>query len=69
MQASRRGFFSIKGVAATVGACKLAHWSAEQEKLIKGGVALDTDRLEQLTQMCDEAVAAINQLFAENIPN
>jgi len=64
-----RVFHSIKGVAATVGAIKLAHWCAEQEKLIKGGRAADAEQLEQLRLLCDEATAAIAELFAQHLPS
>ena len=63
-----RVFHSIKGVAATVGAIKLAHWCAEQEKIIKAGTACDAGLAEQLTQLCDEAVGAITDLFAAHLP-
>lgn len=63
-----RVFHSIKGVAATVGAIKLARWSAEQEKIIKAGQSGDAGLLEQLTQLCDEAVSAIRAMFDAHLP-
>lgn len=62
-----RCFHSVKGVAATVGASKLAKWCADKEKAVKAGSAANTRQIEEFVQLSQEAVEHIGQLIEINL--